>query len=121
MAKTVLIVDDSSMMRMMVGDTLRQAGYRVVEAANGEEGVQQLNRLDVQMLITDYNMPRMNGIALVQKMRGMKQHRFTPILVLTTEAEDVRKQEGKAAGATGWVVKPFDPARLINVVNRLLP
>jgi two-component system, chemotaxis family, chemotaxis protein CheY len=121
MTKTVLIVDDSSMMRRMVGDTLRKAGYSVVEGVNGDDGLKQLDHHTVQMVITDFNMPVMNGIALIEKIRARQDYRFTPILILTTETEEARKNEGRAVGATGWVVKPFDPGRLIQVVNRLLP
>lgn len=121
MTKTVLIVDDSAMMRKMLGETLRQAGFAVVEGINGEDGLTKLERQTVQMVITDFNMPRMNGPAMIRKIRERSDHRFTPIIVLTTENEDARKQEGKAAGATGWIVKPFDPPRLVQIVNRLLP
>ncbi|QEL20590.1 response regulator [Limnoglobus roseus] len=121
MTKTVLIVDDSAMMRKMLGETLRAAGFAVVEGANGSDGLVQLDRQPVQMVITDFNMPRMNGPALIRRIRERPDYRFTPILVLTTETEDARKQEGKAAGATGWMVKPFDPPRLVQIVNRLLP
>jgi two-component system, chemotaxis family, chemotaxis protein CheY len=121
LAKTILVVDDSTMMRAMVRDTLRQAGYTVVEGCNGAEGLQRLAHTTIHMIITDFNMPVMGGIAMIEQIRCQREHRFTPILVLTTEHEEARKLEGKAAGATGWVVKPFDPARLTQVVQRLLP
>jgi two-component system chemotaxis response regulator CheY len=121
MSKTVLIVDDSPTMRQMVSDTLRRAGYVVVAAINGEDALKRLADVSVRLVITDFNMPVMGGIALIQRLRARPEFRFTPILVLTTESEDKRKQEGRAAGATGWVVKPFDPARLIQVVRRLAP
>ena len=121
MGKTVLVVDDSPTMRQMVTDTLRGAGFEVVQAVNGEDALRQVNGLRVQLVITDFNMPVMNGLALIGRLRASAEHKFTPILVLTTESGADRKSEGRAAGATGWVVKPFDPDRLIQVVNRLVP
>ncbi|MFM8272215.1 MAG: response regulator [Gemmata sp.] len=121
MPKTVLVVDDSATMRMMVGDTLRKAGFAVVEGVNGADALAKLAGQAVQLVITDFNMPVMNGIALVKNLRARPEFRFTPILMLTTESGDDRKDEGRTAGATGWVTKPFDPARLIQVVNRLVP
>jgi two-component system chemotaxis response regulator CheY len=120
-AKTVLVVDDSAMMRQMVSDVLRGAGFEVVEGVHGEDALKRVTGRDVQLVITDFNMPVMGGIALIRRLRERPEFRFTPILVLTTEHEDARKQEGKAAGATGWFVKPFDPNRLVSVVNRLVP
>lgn len=121
MPKTVLVVDDSAVMRMMVGDTLRKAGFAVVEGVNGSDALAKLAGRAVHLVITDFNMPVMNGVELVKSLRGRPEYKFTPILVLTTEAGDDRKGEGRAAGATGWVTKPFDPARLLQVVNRLVP
>jgi len=119
MAKTVLIVDDSPTMRRMVGDVLRGAGYAVVEGVNGEDALQKADGGAVHLVITDFNMPVMGGMALVKRLRTRPEFRFTPILVLTTESSDDRKNEGRAAGATGWMVKPFDPNKLIQVVRRL--
>ncbi|MBN9517539.1 response regulator [bacterium] len=121
MSKTVLVVDDSPTMRRMVGDTLRGAGYAVLEGVNGEDALRRLTGQTVHLVITDFNMPVMGGMALVGRLRAMPAFRFTPILVLTTEAGDDRKNEGRAAGATGWMVKPFDPDRLVQVVRRLTP
>lgn len=121
MGKTVLIVDDSATMRRMVSDTLRRAGFAVLEAVNGEDALRRVDGQAVRLVITDFNMPVMNGIALIERLRAKPEFRFTPILVLTTESEAAKKNEGKAAGATGWVVKPFDPDRLVQVVNRLVP
>lgn len=121
MSKTILIVDDSATMRQMVGDTLRGAGFAVVEGINGADALTKVTGRAVQLVITDFNMPVMNGPALIGRLRAMPEFKFTPILVLTTESSVERKNEGKAAGATGWVVKPFDPTRLIQVVNRLVP
>lgn len=121
MNKTILIVDDSATMRQMVGDTLRHAGFQVLEGVHGEDGLKKLQGSQVNLVITDYNMPVMGGIAFIHKMRARAENKFTPILVLTTETEESRKNEARAAGATGWLVKPFDPNRLIQVVNRLVP
>jgi two-component system chemotaxis response regulator CheY len=117
--KTVLIVDDSPTLRRMLGDTLRGAGYAVLEGVNGDDALRRHGDQPVQLVITDFNMPVMGGIALVQRLRARPLFRFTPILVLTTETDPARKDEGRAAGATGWVAKPFDPARLLQVVGRL--
>lgn len=121
MAGTVLIVDDSPVMRRMLGDTLRQAGFTVLEGVNGEDGLRKATTQAVRLVITDYNMPVMGGIALIERLRARPEYRFTPILVLTTESETSRKEEGRSAGATGWMVKPFDPDRLLQVVRRLAP
>jgi two-component system chemotaxis response regulator CheY len=120
--RTALIVDDSQTMRQMVAHTLRQAGFALVEASNGQEGLARLAagaRPDV--IITDINMPIMNGLDFLRGLRKLPQHRFTPALVLTTESQAALKSQGKAAGATGWLVKPFDPQALINVVMQVLP
>jgi two-component system, chemotaxis family, chemotaxis protein CheY len=121
MAKTVLIVDDSPTMRQMVSDTLRRAGFTVLEGTNGEDALLRLDGQSVQLVITDFNMPVMGGIMLVKRLRARPDFRFTPILILTTESTQDRKDEGRTAGATGWIVKPFDPIRLVQVVNRLVP
>ncbi len=121
MAKTVLVVDDSPTMRQMVSDTLRGAGFDVVEGTNGEDALRRVAGVSVRLVITDFNMPIMGGLALIERLRARPEFKFTPILVLTTEVEERRKQEGRTAGATGWVVKPFDPTRLLQLVNRLVP
>ncbi len=121
MSKTALIVDDSASMRSMVSYTLKSAGFTVVEGANGSEALARLEATPVQLIITDLNMPVMDGLAFIRQARAHPRHRFTPILMLTTESQDAKKAEGKAAGATGWIVKPFDPERLLQVVARVLP
>lgn len=120
MSKTVLIVDDSASMRSMVSLTLQQAGFDVRQ---GEHGQDALTKLDpkVQLVITDLNMPVMDGMSLIRAIRAKPEFRFTPILMLTTESQEERKKEGKSAGATGWLVKPFDPAKLLAVVAKVLP
>ncbi|RCS56447.1 response regulator [Parvibium lacunae] len=120
MAKTILAIDDSASIRQMVGFTLKGAGYDVVEAADGQEGLDKAKGKTVDLILTDQNMPRMDGLTLVRALRAMPQYRSTPILMLTTESSDTMKSQGKAAGATGWLVKPFDPAKLLEVVKKVI-
>jgi len=120
MAKTVLAVDDSSSIRQMVSFTLKGAGYEVLEAADGQEGLDKAKSRPVNLVLTDQNMPRMDGLSLIRSLRGLPQYKSTPILMLTTESSDAMKTQGKAAGATGWLVKPFDPARLLEVVKKVI-
>lgn len=122
MAKTALIVDDSTSMRQMVGFTLRGAGFEVIEGGNGQEGLDKLATAGkVDIIITDLNMPVMDGLTFIRQARTRAALRFTPILMLTTESQDGRKAEGKAAGATGWIVKPFQPDQLLKVIQKVLP
>ncbi len=122
MGKTVLVVDDSVSMRQMVSFTLTGAGYEVVEAGDGKEAVDKLNGgAKPNLVITDLNMPNMDGIALIKAIRGMAPHKFTPILMLTTESSDAKKKEGQGAGATGWVVKPFNPEQMLATIKKVLP
>ncbi|MCE1203242.1 MAG: response regulator [Holophagaceae bacterium] len=120
MGRLILTVDDSSTMRQMITFTLKGAGFDVLEAGDGVEalGVAAGKKLD--LIITDVNMPRMDGITLVQRLRALPEFKFTPILVLTTESDASMKQKGKEAGATGWIVKPFSPEKLLDVVNKVL-
>ena len=120
MPATILAVDDSASMRQMVGFTLRQAGYEVVEAADGVAALDYARDNVVDLVLTDVNMPRMDGITLVRELRLLESYRFVPMLVLTTEAGQDRKLQGKAAGATGWLVKPFNPEKLIATIARVL-
>ncbi len=120
MAKTILTVDDSASMRQLVSFTLKSAGYDVVEAADGAEGLDKALAAAVSLVITDQNMPRMDGLALVRALRALPQYRSIPILILTTESSAAMKAQGRAAGATGWVVKPFDPRKLIEVVRKVI-
>lgn len=119
--KTILTVDDSASMRQMVGFTLRTAGYQVVEAADGEEGYNKALGQEFNLILTDQNMPRMDGLTLVKKLREHAKLKSTPILMLTTESSDEMKQAGRRAGATGWLVKPFDPNKLLEVIGKVLP
>lgn len=120
MAKTVLTVDDSASIRQMVAFTLTGAGYQVVEAVDGQDGLDKAKARSVDLVLTDQNMPRMDGLTLIKSLRALPQYKAAPILVLTTEASDNMKQQGKAAGATGWLVKPFDPPKLLEVVKKVL-
>jgi len=120
MAKTILAVDDSASIRQMVAFTLKSAGYDVVEAVDGQDGLDKAKAKTVNLVLTDQNMPRMDGISLVKQLRALPQHKSTPILMLTTESSDQMKAQGKAAGATGWLVKPFDPTKLLEVVKKVL-
>lgn len=121
MAKTALIVDDSVSMRQMVSFTLQQSGFAVLEGGNGKEALSTLGSGRVDIVITDLNMPEMDGITFIRELRTRPNAKFTPVLMLTTESQDSKKAEGKAAGATGWIVKPFNPEKLLAVVAKLVP
>jgi two-component system chemotaxis response regulator CheY len=117
----ILAVDDSAAMRQMVSVTLKSAGHDVVQASDGQEALDLAkDQPPVDLVITDVNMPRMDGITLVRELRQLPQYRGVPLLVLTTEASTQKKMEGKAAGATGWVVKPFSPERLLATVAKVI-
>lgn len=120
MSKTVLVVDDSTSMRQMVSFTLKEAGFDVIEGTNGQEALTQVQGKSVNLVITDLNMPVMDGMTLIRQLRAQPSFKFTPILMLTTESQDAKKQEGKAAGATGWIVKPFNPEQLLQVVAKVV-
>lgn len=121
MARTVLAVDDSRTMREMVAFTLKNAGFAVTEAVDGKDGLDKAKAGKFDLVITDINMPNMDGFQLVRALRGEASYKMTPILVLTTEADEAKKNEGKSAGATGWLVKPFNPEKLLQVVNKVCP
>ncbi len=116
----ILAVDDSSSMRQMVAFTLKNAGFHVVEAVDGQDALQKANSRDFDLVLTDQNMPRMDGLELTRKLRENPKFKTTPILILTTESGDAMKQAGRAAGATGWLVKPFDPTKLIEVIGKVI-
>jgi two-component system chemotaxis response regulator CheY len=120
MAKTVLAVDDSASIRQMVSFTLKSAGYEVIEAADGMDGLDKAKAKTVNLVLTDQNMPRMDGLTLIKSLRALPQYKTVPILMLTTESSDAMKTQGRAAGATGWLVKPFDPQKLIEVVRKVI-
>ena len=118
--QSILAVDDSASMRRIVSFTLKSAGYEVVEAVDGEDAFDKANARPFDLVLTDQNMPRLDGIGLTRRLRGHASFKAIPILILTTESSDQMKQAGKAAGASGWLVKPFDPNRLIEVVRKVL-
>lgn len=120
MAKTILAVDDSASIRQMVSFTLKGAGYDIVEAGDGQEGLDKAKAKAVNLVLTDQNMPKMDGLTLIKSLRALPQYKTVPILMLTTESSDAMKAQGKAAGATGWLVKPFDPQKLLEVVKKVL-
>lgn len=120
MGHTILTVDDSASMRQMVTFTLTGAGFEVVEAVDGKDGLAKLAGKKVNMIITDLNMPNMDGIEMILNIRAMPEYKFIPIILLTTESQDEKKKEGKAAGATGWIVKPFKPEQLLAVIKKVL-
>lgn len=117
---SILAVDDSASMRQMVTFTLKGAGFDVVEAADGQAALEIAKTRSVNLVLTDVNMPRMDGIALIRELRKLPAYKFTPLLMLTTEAGQDKKAEGKAAGATGWLVKPFNPEQLIATIKKVL-
>ncbi len=120
MTKTIMTVDDSASVRLMVNFTLRELGYEIIEAENGKEALKKLEKKHIHMMITDINMPEMDGISLVKRMRQNPDYKFIPIIMLTTESQIEKKNAGKQAGATGWIVKPFKPDQLVAVVKRVL-
>ena len=117
--RKILAVDDSTSMRQMVRATLQSAGYDVVEAADGQDALDFARANAVDLVISDVNMPRMDGITLVGELRSLPAYRLTPLLLLTTESSQEKKMEGKRAGATGWIVKPFNPAQLLTTLDKL--
>jgi len=120
MAKTILIVDDSASVRQVVGIALRGAGYDVIEGRDGQDGLDQLKGQKVHLIISDVNMPRMDGITFLKSVKLLAAYRFTPVIMLTTESQEAKKREGQMAGAKAWVVKPFQPAQLLGAVEKLV-
>jgi two-component system chemotaxis response regulator CheY len=116
----ILVVDDSASMRNMVATTLKSAGHQVSDAADGQLGLNKAKSVKFDVVVTDLNMPVMNGIDLVRNLRSLANYKYNPILLLTTESSTDKKSEGKAAGATGWLVKPFNPDKLLATVARVL-
>ena len=119
MSTTILTVDDSRTMRDMLMLALSDAGYRVVQAEDGMHGLEVLKNEMPQVVITDINMPRMDGFGFIENVRKSEKHRAIPILVLTTESDAEKKDRARKAGATGWIVKPFDPVKLVNAIRRV--
>jgi len=121
MAKTILIVDDSSSLRTVVKMALTRAGYDVLEANDGQEGLTALDKAaKVHLIVSDVNMPNMDGITFVKQVKLHPRHRFTPVVMLTTEGQDAKKEQGRAAGAKAWIVKPFNPPQLLDAVSKLI-
>lgn len=120
MAKTILIVDDSASVRQVVSIALKQAGYDVIEAIDGMNALAKLDGRKLHLVISDVNMPRLDGIGFLTQMKANPAYRFTPVIMLTTEAGEAKKQEGRAAGAKAWVVKPFQPEQLLAAVAKLV-
>ncbi len=119
--KTILIVDDSASVRQVVGISLRGAGDDVIEGCDGQDALRKLGGQKVHLIISDVNMPNMDGIAFLKAVKQLPAYRFTPVLMLTTENQEAKKKEGQLAGAKAWMVKPFQPAQLLGAVERLLP
>jgi two-component system chemotaxis response regulator CheY len=120
MSKRILTVDDSASIRQMVSFTLKEAGYETVEAVDGKDALAKLNGTPINMIITDLNMPNLDGIGLIKGVRANPSYKFIPIVMLTTESQDSKKMEGKQAGATGWIVKPFKPEQLLAVIKKVI-
>lgn len=117
--KLIMIVDDSASMRRVVGISLKAAGYEVLEACDGKDALSKLTGQKVHLIISDVNMPQMDGISFLRAVKQMATYKFTPVIMLTTESDESKKREGQAAGARAWVVKPFQPDRLVDAVQRL--
>ncbi|MDO6427398.1 MULTISPECIES: response regulator [Thalassotalea] len=120
MSKTILIVDDSASVRQVVAMTLKGAGYEVIEAVDGKDGLSKLDGKKVHLIISDVNMPNMDGITMVKEIKQMASYKFTPIIMLTTEGAEEKKKQGQAAGAKAWIVKPFQPAQMLQAVSMLV-
>jgi two-component system chemotaxis response regulator CheY len=120
MAKTILVVDDSSSLRQVVGIALRGAGYDVIEGCDGRDGLARLTGQKVHLIISDVNMPNLDGIGFLKEVKKLPNYRFTPVVMLTTESADDKKRQGQEAGAKAWVVKPFRPEALLGVVQKLV-
>lgn len=120
MAKTIMVVDDSASLRNVVCIALKGAGYEVIEAADGKEALSKLKGQKVNLIVSDVNMPNMDGITMVREIKKLPAYKFTPIMMLTTESQPEKKAEGKAAGAKAWLVKPFQPPVLLDAVSKLV-
>jgi two-component system, chemotaxis family, chemotaxis protein CheY len=120
MGKTILIVDDSASVRQVVGIALRGAGYDVIEGVDGADALKKLDGQKIHLIISDVNMPNMDGLTFVREAKKLAAYKFTPIIMLTTESDETKKREGQAAGAKAWVVKPFQPAQMLAAVSKLV-
>ena len=120
MAKTILVVDDSASLRQTVSIALKREGYDIIEACDGKDGLSKLDGSKINLIISDVNMPNMDGISMVKEIKTMANYKFTPVIMLTTEAGQDKIQEGKAAGVKAWVVKPFKPDQMVDAVSKLI-
>ena len=120
MSKTILIVDDSASIRQVVSITLKGAGYDVIEGCDGKDALSKLDGRKIHLIVSDVNMPNMDGITFVKEVKKLANYKFTPIIMLTTESQESKKAEGQAAGAKAWVVKPFQPAQMLAAVSKLI-
>lgn len=120
MAKTIMIIDDSASLRQVVGIALTSAGYDVLEACDGQDALDKLNGIKIHLMLCDVNMPNLDGISFLKALRQNPSYKFTPVIMLTTEAGEDKKKEGQAAGARAWVVKPFKPEQLLMAVSKLI-
>lgn len=120
MAKTIMIVDDSASLRQVVSIALKGAGYDTIEACDGKDALSKLDGVKIHLVISDVNMPNMDGITFVKEMKAMPNYKFTPVIMLTTESQEGKKSEGKAAGAKAWMVKPFKPEQMLDAVSKLV-
>jgi two-component system chemotaxis response regulator CheY len=118
--KTIMTVDDSASLRQMISIVLRGGGYEVIEAVDGVDALSKLQGQDLHLFLTDINMPNMDGLEFTRRLRAMPQYKFVPIVLLTTESQAEKKAQGKSAGATAWIVKPFDPDQLMAVVRKVM-
>ena len=120
MSKTVMIVDDSASVRRVVGIALKGAGYTVMEGSDGRDALSKLTGQKVHLIISDVNMPNMDGITFLKALKSKPEHKFTPVVMLTTESQEAKKKEGQSAGARAWIVKPFQPTQLLTAVEKLI-
>jgi two-component system, chemotaxis family, chemotaxis protein CheY len=120
MSKTILVVDDSSSLRQVVNMSLTRAGYEVIEACDGQDALTKLDGRKINLIVSDVNMPRMDGITFVTQVKQHPRYKFTPVIMLTTEGQDAKKEQGRAAGAKAWIVKPFSPPILLDAVSKLV-
>jgi len=120
MSKTILTIDDSAAIRQVVGITLKKAGYETIEACDGQDALDKMTGQKIHLIICDVNMPNMDGISFLKAVKELPDYKFTPVIMLTTESQEAKKQEGKAAGAKAWIVKPFKPEKIIEAVSKLI-
>lgn len=120
MAKTIMVVDDSASLRQVVSIALKGAGYETIEACDGKDALSKLDGVKIHLVISDVNMPNMDGITFVKEMKAMPNYKFTPVIMLTTESQEGKKAEGKSAGAKAWMVKPFKPDQMLDAVSKLV-